>query len=75
MAIEHNDRDIGGDAGGIDWDAAFEALVAPLRPRRYVRIARATVQLIGAVVLLTLCCWILVQVMVEPMRELGRPWF
>jgi hypothetical protein len=74
VAIEHDDQMDGG-IGGVDWDAAFEALVAPLRPSRVVRLGRAVAQIVAALTLFALGCWMLVRVVVQPMRELGRPWF
>lgn len=59
---------------GIDWDAAFEALVAPLRPPRYVRLCRAAGQVGAAVILAALACWTAVRLVAEPLSELGRPW-
>jgi hypothetical protein len=69
------DRNIGWDTGwDIDWDAAFEALVAPLRPSRCLRMVRVGAQAIAALVLLAVSCWLMVRVIVEPMRQVGRPW-
>ncbi len=63
------------DDGAIDWDAAFEALVAPLRPPRYLRAARIAGQATMTVVLLAIACWTLVRMVGDPLSDLGRPWF
>lgn len=65
------DGNIGWD---IDWDAAFESLVAPLRPSRCLRMFRVGAQAIAALVLLAVSCWLMIRVIVEPMRQVGRPW-
>ncbi|HKE72571.1 MAG TPA: hypothetical protein VKB57_03105 [Acidimicrobiales bacterium] len=62
------------DEGALDWDAAFEALVAPLRPPRYRRVARAAGQLALAVALLAVSTWMLISMVAEPLGHLGRPW-
>ncbi|HEX6421338.1 MAG TPA: hypothetical protein VFZ77_22745 [Acidimicrobiales bacterium] len=63
------------DDGALDWDAAFEALVAQLRPPRHRRIARAAAEVAVAVAVGALACWMVVKLVSEPLRELGRPWF
>lgn len=63
------------DDGTVDWDAAFEALVAPLRPPRYLRIARATCQTAATLVLLVVACWTVMRLIADPLSDLGRPWF
>ena len=63
------------DDGTIDWDAAFEALVAPLRPPRYLRVARAACHAGALLALMTVMCWTVVRLVGDPLRELGRPWF
>ena len=62
------------DDGTIDWDAAFEALVAPLRPPRYARVARLVWQTMATLTLMALACWTLVRLIGDPLRQLGRPW-
>lgn len=57
-----------------DWDAAFEAIVAPLRPSRSMRVSVLAGQAALSVLLISLACWMLVQVIAEPLRQLGRPW-
>lgn len=62
------------DSGAVDWDAAFEAIVAPLRPSRARRLARTTAQAAVAALLLTAAWFLLLQLMVSQMHLLGRPW-
>jgi hypothetical protein len=62
------------DDGTVDWDAAFEALVAPLRPPRYLRIARAAWQITATLVLLLVACWTVMRLIADPLSDLGRPW-
>lgn len=62
------------DDGTVDWDAAFEAIVAPLRPARHVRIAGLAWRTLVAVTLLCLLCWMVMRTIVEPLNQLGRPW-
>ena len=62
------------DEQTIDWDAAFEALVAPLRPPRYLRAARRAVQVAAALALLVGTGWVLISLVVESLHDLGRPW-
>jgi hypothetical protein len=62
------------DDGMLDWDAAFESIVAGLRPPRYQRVARATFQAALAVVLFAVAAWMLVRLVAEPLGDLGRPW-
>jgi hypothetical protein len=38
-------------------------------------LGRAVAQIVAALTLFALGCWMLVRVVVQPMRELGRPWF
>jgi hypothetical protein len=59
---------------GTDWDAAFEALVAPLRPPRYVRVARVAGQATLALASVATACWTVLRLVAEPLNELGRPW-
>ncbi|MGH9261935.1 MAG: hypothetical protein ACRD08_18920 [Acidimicrobiales bacterium] len=63
------------DDGTADWDAACEALVAPLRPPRYLRIARAAWQTTATLVLLLVACWTVMRLSADPLSDLGRPWF
>lgn len=62
------------DSGAVDWDAAFEAIVAPLRPSRASRLARTTVQAVVAGVLFAAAWFLLLHLMVSQMHALGRPW-
>lgn len=62
------------DDGPLDWDAAFEALVAGLRPPRYRRVARVAGQVALAGALLVVSTWMLVAMVAEPLSHLGRPW-
>ena len=62
------------DDGTIDWDAAFQAVVAELQPPRHVRVARVAWQATGAVVLLLLAAWTLLTLVAESLDDLGRPW-
>ena len=62
------------DDGTIDWDAAFEAIVAPLRPARHVRIAGLVWRSLLAVALVALACWSVLHTIVAPLGQLGRPW-
>ena len=57
-----------------DWDAAFEAIVAPLRPSRSMRMSVIAGQAVLCVLVITLACWMLLQMIAEPLRQLGRPW-
>jgi hypothetical protein len=59
---------------GTDWDAAFEAIVAPLRSPRYVRIAGIAWRFVAAAVLMALAWWSVVRLIAEPLGRLGRPW-
>ena len=65
------DRD---DSGAVDWDAAFEAIVAPLRPSRARRLVRATGQAALAALLFAVAWWLLLQLVITQMQGLGRPW-
>lgn len=62
------------DEGTIDWDAAFEALVAPLRPPRYRRAARQFALAAVAATLLMGTAWVLITLVAESLHDLGRPW-
>jgi hypothetical protein len=62
------------DEQTIDWDAAFEALVAPLRPNRYLSAARRAGQVAAALALLVGTGWVLISLVVESLHDLGRPW-
>ncbi|HEX6568415.1 MAG TPA: hypothetical protein VF015_04595 [Acidimicrobiales bacterium] len=68
------DRDDGSAPGGLAWDAAFEAVIAQLRPPRYVRVARTAWHVTATLLLLALACWTVLRVIGEPLRQLGRPW-
>lgn len=58
----------------IDWDAAFEALVAPLRPPRYRRVARQIGLTAVALAFLMGTAWVLLSLLAESLHDLGRPW-
>jgi hypothetical protein len=58
----------------LDWDAAFEALVAPLRPPRYLQVARIAGQALVAGALMFLAAWMLIHLVADPLGDLGRPW-
>lgn len=62
------------DDGAIDWDAAFESLVATLRPPRHRRYARAAAQVTAAMLLMAMACWTVVRLIAAPLAEMGRPW-
>jgi hypothetical protein len=62
------------DDGMLDWDAAFEGIVAGLRPPRYQRVARAAFQTALAVLLFAVAAWMLVRLVAAPLGDLGRPW-
>src|SRR5918998_4856 len=57
------------DDGTIDWDAAFEAIVAPLRPARHVRIAGLVWRSLLAVALAVLTCWSVMHTIVAPLGQ------
>ena len=65
------DRD---DSGAVDWDAAFEAIVAPLRPSRTRRVVRATGQAALAGLLFAVSWWLLLHLVMTQMQGLGHPW-
>jgi hypothetical protein len=65
---------VGSDEGTIDWDAAFEALVAPLRPPRYRRAARQFALAAVALALLVVAGFVLISLVAESLHDLGRPW-
>ncbi|HLU42972.1 MAG TPA: hypothetical protein VKZ55_11265 [Microthrixaceae bacterium] len=62
------------DDGALDWDAAFEALVAQLHPPRHRRIARAAAEVAFAAIVGAVACWMVLRLVSEPLRALGRPW-
>ena len=62
------------DEQTIDWDAAFEALVAPLRPNRYLHAARRAGQAAAALALLGGTAFVLISQVAESLHDLGRPW-
>jgi hypothetical protein len=65
---------VASEEGTIDWDAAFEALVAPLRPPRYRRVARRFGLTAVALTLLMGSAWVLISLVAESLHDLGRPW-
>jgi hypothetical protein len=62
------------DAGAIDWDAAFDAIVAELRPSRSRRALHATGRAVAALVLLVVSWWVLALIMAAQIEGLSRPW-
>jgi hypothetical protein len=62
------------DEQTIDWDGAFEALVAPLRPNRYLRAVRRAVQATAALAVLVGTGWVMISLVAESLHDLGRPW-
>lgn len=62
------------DDGTVDWDAAFEAIVAPLRPPWHIQVAGLVWRLLLAVVFVGSACWMFLHTVVEPLNNLGRPW-
>ena len=62
------------DDGTIDWDAAFEAIVATLRPARHVRVAGLVWRTLLAVAFVVVACWSVMHTIVVPLCRLGRPW-
>ena len=58
----------------MDWDGAFQALVAPLRPPRYRRVVRQLGLTAVALTLLMGTAWVLINLVAESLHDLGRPW-
>jgi hypothetical protein len=67
-------RDRGPGYEGLDWEAAWDGIVAGLRPRRYARLARSTIRTVLAVAVMASTLWLLLALVVEPFTQLGRPW-
>ena len=67
-------RDRGPAFDGLDWEAAWDGIVAGLRPRRYARIARSAIRTLLAVAVMAATLWLLMALVVEPFTQLGRPW-
>lgn len=65
------DRD---DGGVVDWNAAFEAIVAPLRPSRSRRLARAGGQVVLSVLVVSVAWWMLAHLVAAQVRCLDLPW-
>lgn len=61
------------DGGPIDWDAAFDAIVAPLRTPRHRRIARAVGSAVVAAALVAVTWLMLAQMMAAQARGLAQP--
>jgi hypothetical protein len=59
---------------GLDWEAAWDDIVAGLRPRRYARLARSAIRTLLAVAVMASTLWLLMALVVEPFAQLGRPW-
>ena len=55
------------------WEAAWDGIVAGLRPRRYARLARSAIRTLLAVAVMASSLWMLMAI-VEPFTQLGRPW-
>ena len=66
-------RDRGPAFEGLDWEAAWDGIVAELRPRRYARLARSAIRTLLAVAVMASTLWMLMAI-VEPFTQLGRPW-
>jgi hypothetical protein len=62
------------DEGMIDWDAAFEALVAQLRPSRCARLGRLAGQAALTALFFAAAGWTLMRLVADPVSNLGRPW-
>lgn len=58
---------------GLDWEAAWDGIVAGLRPRCYARLARSAIRTLLAVAVMASTLWMLMAT-VEPFTQLGRPW-
>jgi uncharacterized membrane protein HdeD (DUF308 family) len=72
MTMERDE--LGGtDSGAFDWDAAFEAIVAPLRLPRHRRVARAVGSVLLAAALLAVTWLMLAQMVAAQARGLARP--
>jgi hypothetical protein len=67
-------RDRGPAFEGLDWEAAWDGIVAGLRPRRYARLARSAIRTLLAVAVMASTLWMLMALVVEPFTQLGRPW-
>lgn len=69
------DREELGSAGsdGFDWDAAFEAIVAPLCLPRHRQVARAVGSAVLAAALLGVTWIMLVQIVAAQARGLAHP--
>jgi hypothetical protein len=66
-------RDRGPAFEGLDWEAAWDGIVAGLRPRRCARLARSAIRTLLAVAVMASTLWMLMAI-VEPFTQLGRPW-
>ena len=68
------EREDHGSADGIfDWDAAFEAIVAPLRMPRHVQVARAVGAGLVVITVLAVTWLMLLQVVAAQARGLAQP--
>lgn len=61
------------DSGAFDWDAAFEAIVAPLRLPRHRRVARAVGSVVLAAAMLGMTWMMLLQMVAAQARGLAYP--
>jgi hypothetical protein len=63
----------GGADGTFDWDAAFEAIVAPLRRPRHVQVARVVASAIVTAALVAVTWLLLLQMVAAQARGLAHP--
>jgi hypothetical protein len=56
----------------VDWDAAWEALVARLERPRHERVAVAVGQVMLALAVMVVSVWLLAQLVAQPLHQLGR---
>jgi hypothetical protein len=56
----------------VDWDAAWEALVARLERPQHQRIAIAVGQVVVGLAVMVVSVWLLAQLITEPLHELSR---
>ena len=67
-------RDRGPAYEGLDWEAAWDGIVAGLRPPRYARLARSAIRTLLVLAAMASTLWLLMALVVEPFNQLGRPW-
>ncbi len=61
------------EGGTFDWDAAFEAIVAPLRLPRHRRVARVVGSALVAAAMLAVTWMMLAQMIAAQARGLAQP--